>query len=79
MTKLSPSQNKWLRAAANNPTGELIRPRPTYDMAGRMRDEGLFDILKERDTSELEWPWGNWKLRITPAGRAALEQTDDYL
>lgn len=48
--------------------GEIRTQMPNHAFAGRMRDEGLIEII---DTSEGPgWPWNGWFIRITDAGRA---------
>lgn len=71
MSKLTPAMKRWL-AKIERHGDKPYPPKPTNDMAGRLADLGVVEILKERETSKLEWPWGNWTVRITDAGRAAL-------
>lgn len=70
MAKLTKAQREWLRKI--DLQGRNLFPRPRYDVAGKMRDLGVINIVKERPDSELEWPWGNWRPEITEAGRLAL-------
>lgn len=70
--KLTPAKRKWLERALRNPEGEVHSPRPTYDMAGKMQNDGLFEIVDP--PGRMPWPFGTaWFLRITEAGRKALE------
>lgn len=57
MGKITPAMKDWCKRLER---GERCNSM-TYDMAGRMRDAGLITIEKERQASNLEWPWGNWR------------------
>jgi hypothetical protein len=68
--KITPAMRRWLKQIARQPNGELHWPKPNYDIAGRMEDLGLVEIINA--PGAVGWPWGTkWHLRITEVGRNA--------
>lgn len=68
--KPTPAMKAHLRKLVSPPMG--YRPRPNYDVAGRMRDMGLIEIIDEPGT--MGWPWSGWSMKITDAGREAAKK-----
>lgn len=65
------AMRKWCRRITRA-GGEVKRfYGPTYDMAGRMRDAGLVEIINE--PGAIGWPYTGWSLRLTDAGRTLAE------
>ncbi len=77
--KLTKTQWAWLRKlAAADTQGRDLFPPPNYVMTGKLDAAGVAEIVPAHpDLGPHRWPWSNYKLRITPAGREALSKAVD--
>lgn len=75
--KLTKAQLAWLRKlAAADARGRDLFPQPNYVICGKLKDAGLACFVpKHPDLGPENWPWSNYQLRITDAGREALAQS----
>ena len=69
--KLTPAM-RWRMEEIARLGGELHFPLPTYDMAGRMRDQGVVQIVDKPGRSG--WPYTGWHLRLTDLGWSLLPE-----
>jgi hypothetical protein len=58
---------RWLKKLHARKDGTLGNPRPKAELAARMRDLKLIEIVGDG------WPKGAWSMKITPAGRELAE------